>query len=67
MLNASPPVEQILFNSIDEIASLTFIQKRRLDLLLLLMKHYRCSCKVFFCKNPNIFELQTNGKSNIIH
>ena len=57
-LNVSPSVEQILFNSTDEIASLTSIQKRRLDLLLLLMKHYLYSCKVF-CKNPNIFELQT--------
>ena len=57
-LNVSPSVEQILFNSTDEIASLTSIQKRRLDLLLLLMKHYLYSCKVF-CKKPNIFELQT--------
>ena len=60
-LNVSPSVEQILFNSTDEIASLTSIQKRRLDLLLLLIKHYLYSCKVF-CKNPNIF-LNSNQTS----
>jgi len=57
-LNVSPSVEQILFNLTDETTSLTSIQKRRLDLLLLLMKHYLYSCKVFN-KSPNIFELQT--------
>jgi len=57
-LNVSPSAEQILFNLTDEIASLTSIQKRRLDLLLLLMKHYVYSCKIS-SKNPNISELQT--------
>ena len=57
-LNVNPSVEQILFNLTDEIAPLTSIQKRRLDLLLLSMKHYLYSCKVF-SKNPNMSELQT--------
>ena len=57
-LNVSPSAEQILFNLTDEIASLSPIQKRRLDLLLLLMKQYVYSCKIL-SKNPNIFELQT--------
>jgi len=57
-LNVSPSVEQILFNLTDGTTTLTSIQKRRLDLLLLLTKHYLYSCKVF-SKNPNIFELQT--------
>jgi len=39
-LNVSPSAEQILFNLTDEIASLSPIQKRRLDLFLLLMKQY---------------------------
>ena len=55
--NVSPSVEQILFNLTDERASLTSIQKRRLDLFLLFMKHYPYSCKVF-SKNPNISEPQ---------
>ena len=38
-LNVNPSVE---------IAPLTSIQKRRLDLLLLSMKHYLYLCKVFF-------------------
>ena len=57
-LNVSPSAEQILFNLTDEIALLTSIQKRRLDLLSLLMKHYVYSCKIF-PKNPSISELQT--------
>jgi len=57
-LNVNLSAEQILFNLTDGIASLSSIQKRRLDLLLLLMKHYVYSCKVF-SKKPNIFELQT--------
>jgi len=57
-LNVSRSAEQILFNLTDEIASLSPIQKRRLDLFLLLMKQYVCSCKIL-SKNPNIFELQT--------
>ena len=57
-LNVNPSVEQILFNLTDEIAPLTSIQKRRLDLLLLSMKHYLYLCKVF-SKNPNMSELQT--------
>ena len=57
-LNVSPSDEQILFNITDEIAPLTSTQKRRLDLLLLSMKHYLYSCKVF-SKNPNLSELQT--------
>ena len=57
-LNVSPSAEQILFNLTDEIASLSPIQKRRLDLLLLLMKQYVYSCKIL-SKNPNSFELQT--------
>ena len=57
-LNVSPSAEQILFNLTDEIALLTSIQKHRLDLLLLLMKHYVYSCKIF-SENPNISELQT--------
>ena len=57
-LNVSPSAEQILFNLTDGIASLTSIQKRRLDLLLLVMKHYVYSCKVF-SRNLNISELQT--------
>ena len=57
-LNVNPSVEQILFSSTDEIAPLTSIQKRRLDLLLMSMKHYLYLCKVF-SKNPNMSELQT--------
>ena len=57
-LNVSPSAEQILFNLTDGIASLTSIQKRRLDLLLRVMKHYGYSCKAF-SKNPNISELPT--------
>ena len=57
-LNVSPSAEQILFNLTDGIASLTSIQKRRLDLLLLVMKHYVYSCKAF-SRNLNISELQT--------
>ena len=57
-LNASPSAKQILFNMTDEMASLTSVQKRRLDLLLLLMKHYVGSCKVFFL-GSNISEHQT--------
>ena len=57
-LNVSPSTEQILFNLTKGIASLTSIQKRRLDLLLLVMKHYVYSCKAF-SRNPNISELQT--------
>ena len=47
-LNVNPSVEQILFNLTEEIAPLTSIQKRRLDHLLLSMKHYLYSCEVFF-------------------
>ena len=57
-LNVNPSVEEFLFNLTDEIAPLSSIQKRRLDLLLLSMKHYLYSCKVF-SKNPNMSELQT--------
>ena len=57
-LNVNPSVEQILFNLTDEIAPLTSIQKHRLDLLLLSMKHYLYLWKVF-SKNPNMSELQT--------
>ena len=57
-LNVSPSIEQIVFNLTYDIAPLTSIQKRRLDLLLLSMKHYFNSCKVF-SKNPNMSELQT--------
>ena len=53
-LNMSPSVEQNLFNLTDEIASLNSIQKRSLDLRLLLMKHYVYSCKIFF-QETNIF------------
>ena len=38
--NVIPSAEQIIFNLTDEIAPLTSIQKRRLDLLLPLIKHY---------------------------
>ena len=38
-LNVNLSAEQILFNLTDEMASLSSIQKRRLDLLLLLVKH----------------------------
>ena len=57
-LNVNPSVEQILSHLTDEIAPLTSIKKRRLDLLLLSMKHYLYICKVF-SKNPNMSELQT--------
>ena len=49
-LNVSPSVKHILFNLTG------FVD--RLDLLLLFMKHYVYSCKIF-SKNSNIFELQT--------
>ena len=57
-LNVSPSAEQILVNLTDGIALLTSIQKRRLDPLLLVMKHYVYSCKAF-PKSPNISELLT--------
>ena len=53
-LNVNLSAEQILFNLTDEIASLSSIQKRRLDLLLLFVKHYVYSCKIS-SKNPSIF------------
>ena len=59
----SPSVEQILVNLTDEIAPLTSIQKRRLDLLLLSMKHYLYSYKVF-SKNSDMSELAANQTSN---
>ena len=42
-LNVNPSVEQILFNLTDEIAPLTSIQKRRLDLHATYVFHYRKS------------------------
>ena len=50
-----------MFNLTGEIEQPTTIQKRRLDLLLLLVKHYVYTCKVF-SKNPNSFELQARLK-----
>ena len=60
-LNVNPSIEQIVFNWTDEITQITSIQKRRLDLLLLVVKHYIYTCKIFF-KNPNISELKSKIK-----
>ena len=61
-LNVNPSIEQIVFNWTDEITQKTSIQKRRLDLLLLVVKHYIYTCKIFF-KNPNISELKSKIKT----
>ena len=60
-LNVNPSIEQIVFNWTNEITQITSIQKRRLDLLLLVVKHYIYTCKIFF-KNPNISELKSKIK-----
>ena len=58
-LNLNLTNEQITFNLMEEIEQLTPIQKRRLDLLLLLVKHCVYTCKVF-SKDPNFFELTSS-------
>ena len=56
-LNVSSSAEQILFNLTDEMAPLTSIQKRWLDLLLLSM--FISIRARFFSEKPNMSELQT--------
>ena len=47
-VNVNPSIEQIVLNWTDVIAPMTSIQNCRLDLLLLVVKHYVYTFNIFF-------------------